>query len=314
MTIGAPSTDQDQGTATDNLGTLQVTDGGHLGLSSSSTLSTSGTLGVTVDSGAGVSGVSSSATVTVSGTIAVTTVGSPTLNTTYAAITGPISGTFTGFSFGTRYYVVTYPANEVQIEIEQGFTASATSFSPKENESITPQLATLGDTNDEPGTYSATVNYGDGTGIQTATVTLTSPTGTVTGPAHAYTTPGTYTVTTVVSNTSGTTYTLTGSVTVTGPTITGFSKTTIKQGKKLSTTVSGTGFDPSAGSPGAWTTSNPGITVVSAKVGKVSKKHPNPTIKLKLSASKTAALGPFSVTLTQDNGSTTVVNAITVSH
>lgn len=38
------------------------------------------------------------------------------------------------------------------------------------------------------------------------------------------------------------------------------------------------------------------ITVVSAKVGKITKKHPNPTIEPKLSASKTAALGSFNVT------------------
>jgi hypothetical protein len=133
----------------------------------------------------------------------------------------------------------------------------------------------------------------------TATVNITNPTGTVTGPAQTYT-PGSYTVTTVVSNTSGTTYTLTQGLTVTGPTISGFSKTSIKQGKKLSTIVSGTGFDSSASSPGAWTISNPGVTVVSAKVGKVSKKHPSPTIELKLAATKTAALGPFNVTLTED--------------
>jgi fibronectin-binding autotransporter adhesin len=313
MTIGATATDQDNGTATDNAGTLQVTDGGHLALSSSSTLTTTGTTGVTVDASTGVSGISSETTTTVGGTISVTTVGSPTLGTTYAAISGaPISGTFTGFSFGPDYYVVSYPTDEVQLEIEQGFTSSATSFAPKENESITPQVASIGDANDEPGTYSATVNYGDGSGVHAATVNITGTTGTVTGPAHSFTSPGSHTVTVVISNTSGTTETVTDNVTVSGPTISGFSKTSIKQGKKLATVVSGTGFDSSADSPSAWTTSNPGITVVSAKVGKVTKKHPNPTIKLKLSATKTATLGAFNVTLTEDTGSVTVDNAITV--
>jgi hypothetical protein len=58
--------------------------------------------------------------------------------------------------------------------------------------------------------------------------------------------------------------------------------------------------------------SDSGITVVSAKVGKVTKKHPNPTIKLKLSASKTAPIGTYNVTLTQDNGTFTFDGAITV--
>jgi PKD domain len=312
MTIGAPATTQDEGTATNNAGTLQVTDGGHLGLSSSSTLTSTGTLGVTVDSSTGVSGISSSATVTVSGTIAVTTVGSPTLGNTYDAISGPISGTFTGFSFGPDYYVVSYPADEVQLKIEQGFTSAATSFAPKEDESITPQVASIGDANDEPGAYSATVDYGDGSGPLAATVAITGTTGTVTGPAHTFTAPGTHTVTVVISNTSGTTETDTESVTVTGPTISSFSKRSINRGKKLSTVVSGTGFDTSANHASAWTVSNPGVTVVSAKLGKASKKHPHPTIKLKLSASKTAALGSFNVTLTEDTGSVTVDNAITV--
>ena len=101
-----------------------------------------------------------------------------------------------------------------------------------------------------------------------------------------------------------------GPVTVsTGPTITGFSKTSIRQGKKLTTKISGTGFDASA----SVTTSNPGITVVSVAVGKVTKHHPSPTLKLKLSASKTATLGPFNVTITEPSGRTTALNAITVT-
>jgi hypothetical protein len=59
-----------------------------------------------------------------------------------------------------------------------------------------------------------------------------------------------------------TTLVTTESVTVTGPTITGLSKTSVKQGQKLTTVVSGPGSDASV----TVTTSNPGITVVSAKV------------------------------------------------
>ena len=59
--------------------------------------------------------------------------------------------------------------------------------------------------------------------------------------------------------------------------------------------------------------SNPSVTVVSVKVGKVTKKHPNPTLKLKLSVSKTAAAGPFSVTVTETGGTVTAVGALSVS-
>ncbi len=315
VSIGAPATTQDEGTATNNAGTLQVTDGGHLGLSSSSTLTSTGTLGVTVDSSTGVWGVSSSTTVTVSGTIAVTTVGSPTLGNTYAAISGPISGTFSSFSFGPDYYVVSYPANEVQLKIEQGFTSSATSFAPKENQSITPQVASIGDANDEPGAYSATVNYGDGSGVQTATVNITGTTGTVTGPTHTYTTPGTYLVTVVISNTSGTTETDTQNVTVTGPTITGFSKTSVAPGKKLTTVVSGTNFD-GTGKPSGFSTSDPTeVTVTKVTYKKASKKK-GASYTVHLSVAKGAPATTVSITLTQtgaEAGTYTAANAITIT-
>ncbi len=96
---------------------------------------------------------------------------------------------------------------------------------------------------------------------------------------------------------------------MTGPTITGFSKTVVKPGKKLTTVISGTGFDSSA----TVTVSDPSVTVVSVKASKKSKKHPNPTLKLKLSVAKDATPGPFSVTLTETGGTTTAVDAITIS-
>jgi hypothetical protein len=115
-----------------------------------------------------------------------------------------------------------------------------------------------------------------------------------------------------VANTNGTTITVTENVTVAGPVITGFSKTSVKQGKKLTTNVLGTGFDTSANVTSAWTTSNPGITITSAKLGKVTRAHPNPAITLKLKVSATAALGPVNITLTEDTGTYTFPNAITV--
>jgi hypothetical protein len=309
VTIGAADTRQDSNTATSNAGTFQVANGGHLTLSGSSTLTGAGTLGVTVNGTSGTGGISGPGITLASGsTLAVATVGTPTVGTVFTPIGGPVTGTFTTLSFGPNAYAVAYPGGAVQLTTEPAFTLTPAPMSPKENVPTgTVVLGNIGSASDGTGIYSATVNWGDGSGTGPATVTITGSTGTVTG-SHTYTTPGVYTVTTTLANTDGTTLTTTESVTVTGPTVTGFSKTLIKQGKKLSTVVSGTGLDASA----VVTTSNPGVTVVSAKVGKPTKKHPNPTLKVKLSATKTAVTGPINVTITQDTGTVTVTAAITV--
>ncbi len=313
VTIGAPDTRQDESTLTTNAGTLQVVNGGHLTMSSGGTLTSTGTLGVTVNGTVGTGGISGPGVTITGSTLAVTTVGSqPTASTMFTPIGGPVTGTFTNLSFGPNAYAVTYPSSAVVLTAENPFTTSPTALSPAENVQLTtPQVATIANANDDTtATWSGTVNYGDGSGPQTATVNITGATGTVVGPSHTYTTPGTYTVTTSVSNTNGTTQTTSESVTVAGPTITGFSKTSIKQGLTLTTVVSGTGFD----SHDVVTVSNAGVTVRSAKLSKTSKKHPIPTLKLKLKASKTATLGPFNVTITDSsNGAnTTAIGAITV--
>ena len=309
VTIGAADTRQDSNTATSNAGTFQVANGGHLTLSGSSTLTGAGTLGVTVNGTSGTGGISGPGITLASGsTLAAATVGTPTVGTVFTPIGGPVTGTFTTLSFGPNAYAVAYPGGAVQLTTEPAFTLTPAPMSPKENVPTgTVVLGNIGSASDGTGIYSATVNWGDGSGTGPATVTITGSTGPVTG-SHTYTTPGVYTVTTTLANTDGTTLTTTESVTVTGPTVTGFSKTLIKQGKKLSTVVSGTGLDASA----VVTTSNPGVTVVSAKVGKPTKKHPNPTLKVKLSATKTAVTGPINVTITQDTGTVTVTAAITV--
>jgi hypothetical protein len=123
-------------------------------------------------------------------------------------------------------------------------------------------------------------------------------------------------VTVVIKNTSGTTDTDTENVTVTGPTITGFSKTSVAPGKKLSTVVSGTNFD-GTGAPSGFSTSDPtNVTVVSVKYKKPSKKHPNPTYKLKLAVAKGTSPESVSITLTQtgtEAGKYTAAGAITVT-
>ena len=308
FSVGASDTRQDQSTTTANAGTFKVVNGGHYSLTGALTSTSSSVLGVTVNGTSGTGGISGSG-LAVAGTLSVTTVGSPAVNTLFTPITGPVTGTFSTFSFGSDDYAVTYPSGAVQLQVEPAFTTTATPLAPKENIALTnPQVASIGSANDGTGTYSATVNYGDGSGVQTASVAVTGPNGTVTGPTHTYTTPGTYTVTATVSNTDGQTNTTSESVTVTGPVVTGFSKTEIKQSKSLTTVISGSGLDSSA----VITTNNSGITVVSVQAGKVSKKHPNPTLKLKLKASATAPLGPVNVTITETGGTVTVTNALTV--
>ena len=312
VTIGASTTDQDSNTLTTNDGTLQVSDGGHLSLSGGSTLTdgSSGVIGVTVDGNTDTtSGISGSGVTVTGSTLSVNTVGSPAVSSTFTPIGGPVTGTFATLSFGPDAYAVTYPAGAVELTTEAPFTLSPTTFSPQENVATgTVQVASIGNANDDSGVYSATVNYGDGSGNQPATVNTNGATGTVDGPSHTYTADGTYTVTATVANTNGTTLTVSESVTVTGPTISGFSKVLITVGKKVTTKISGIGFDSTA----SVTVSNPQITVVSVSLTKATKKHPMPMIKLRLSASKSASTGPFNVTITQDTGVVTATNAITV--
>ncbi len=310
VTIGAPSTVQDQGTSTSNAGTFQVANGGALSLSNGSSLTGAGTFGVTVNGTPGSGGITGPGTTLSTGsTLAVTTVGSPAVGSVFTPFGGPVTGTFSTLSFGPAAYAVSYPSGAVRLVTQAPFTLAAAPLTPKENIGTgTVVLANIGSASDGTGIYSATVNWGDGTATSPATVNVSGGTGTVTG-SHTYSAPGTHTVTTTLSNTDGTTLVTTESVTVTGPSITGFSKTVVAPGKKLTTTVSGTGFDSSA----VVTVSNPSVTVVSVKVGKASKKHPNPTLKLKLSVAKDTPAGSFSVTLTETGGTTTAVNALTIS-
>jgi hypothetical protein len=314
VTFGAANTVHDANTLTTNNGTLRVADGGHLGLSGGSTLTngSSATLGVAVNGTTHLASGISGPGVSLAGTLSVTTEGTPAALSTFIPIAGQVTGAFSTYSFGPFGYTVTYPLASVLLTTEAVFTTSPTAFAPKENVVITPQLAAIANASASTGTYSATVNYGDGGGPVAATVNITGPTGTVTGPAQTYTKAGSYTVTTSVANTDGTTDTTdttTKAAAVTGPTVTRFSRTSIVHGKTLTTVVSGTGFKAGA----KVTVSNPGVKVVSAKVGKPTTTHPNPTITLKLSASKTAAHGPFNVTITEATDKTTAIGAIKVT-
>ncbi len=243
VTIGAATTDQNSDTATSNSGTLQVLNDGQLALSGGSTLvnASTATVGVTVN---GTDGGISGSGVTDAGTLAVSTVGTPVTGTMFTPISGPsATGTFSAFNFETDSYTVTYPSGTVKLTAEQTFTLTPTSFSPEEyHQTGAVQVAAINNANLGTGTYSATVNWGDGKPTQAATVNYVSgPSGTVTAPTHKYKSAGVFTVTITVSNTVGaavTSVTTTESITVTGPVITSVSPTSGPVGKKV--TIDGT--------------------------------------------------------------------------
>jgi hypothetical protein len=303
----AGTADQDSGTLTTNAGTVQVASGGTLALADGSRLTNTGVLGVTVG---GTAGGMTGPGIALGGTLQVTTVGTPSVGTVFTPITGS-TGTFAALAFGPAAYGVSYPSGtSVQLVTGTPFTVAPVAISPEDGLATGPVVvASIARADLAPsGGYSATVNWGDGSPTQAASVTVTGSSGSVTAPTHTYSAFGTDTVTVVVSNTDGTSATTTQSVTI-GPDVTAFSKTTIKAGHKLTTKISGYGLNATA----VVTVSNPGVTVVSVKVSKATKKKPYPVITLKLSASKTAAVGGFSVTITESGGTTSVPNAITVA-
>lgn len=137
---------------------------------------------------------------------------------------------------------MTYPSGTVVLTAQQTYTLTPTSFSPKEGGQTGPvQVAAISNANLGTGTYSATVNWGDGKPTQAATVNITGTSGTVTAPTHKYKAAGVFTVTVTVANTVGsavTSVTTTENITVTGPTITSISPTSGPVGKKV--TINGT--------------------------------------------------------------------------
>ena len=294
--------DQDAGTLTANAGTVLVANGGRLALSGASTLTNSGVLGVTVNGSAG--GISGPG-IALGGTLQVTTVGTPNAGTAFTPITGS-TGTFATLAFGASAYGVSYPSGtSVQLVSATPFTTAPVAVSPEDGLATGPVVvAIISQADAAPATgYSARVNWGDGSAPQAASVTVSGSGGSVTAPTHTYSTLGHYTITVVVSNTDGTSVTTSQRVAI-EPHVTKVTKTTIAQGGTLTTDISGTGLNSTA----VVTVSNPAITVVSVTVSTATF----PVITLTLSASATAATGPFSVTITEDGGKTTVAHAISV--
>jgi len=219
LAIANPATMVNTFTLT-NAGSWQVTATGYISIGGNCAVTSTGT--IEVSAGSGVTPpdgtiLQNSGQFGNSGTLAVDTVGSEGGGPDQPVITAkPGVGQFTNYSFGPDYYTVSYTPTEVELTPATPFSASATAFSPVENEPITPKVASF-TTHGEPGTYSATVNYGDGSGTQPATVNLSGSSGKVTGPTHTYTATGTYTVTVVISTTAGTTKKVSEKVTTTGP-------------------------------------------------------------------------------------------------
>lgn len=217
MTIANPATMVNTYTVT-NSGTWQVTATGFISIGGNTDVTSTGTIEVTA--GGGVTSPSdgtilqNSGQFNNSGTLAVDTVGSDAGPGQPVITAKPGVGAFANYSFGPDYYTVAYTPTQVELTAATPFSASATAFSPVVNVPITPKVASF-TTHSEPGTYSATVNYGDGSGTQPATVGLSGGHGTVTGPTHTYTATGTYTVTVVISTTAGTTKKVSEKVTVT---------------------------------------------------------------------------------------------------
>ncbi len=329
MSISNPDTlYEGGGYSISNSGTLQVSATGELTIGGSSTLTNSGgTIAVTTGVGSGdpssLGGIvdNSYAPAIEGGTLAVTTVGSPGALDVITDTANGIGGSFAGGSFGSDYYTITYAKNEggtvIGVEVTPGtpFSASATSYAAAENEVVTtPQVASI-TTNAEPGTYSATVNYGDGSPTQPATVNPSGGSATVTGPTHTYTAPGSYTVAVTISTTAGTTVSMSESIIVTGPTITGISPDTLTPGDKLMTTVSGTNFD-GTGAPSGFTTSDPtNLSIKSVVFEPATKKKPALYV-IVLKAAKGAPTKRVSLTLTQtgtEAGVVTQTKAIKIS-
>ena len=138
---------------------------------------------------------------------------------------------------------MTYPSGSVLLTTTAPFTAAATAFSPHQDiPTGAVQVASVGSAANGTGTYSATVNWGDGSAVQAATVTIIASTGTVVAPTHTYAHAGTFTVTATVANTDGTTLVTTESVVVPPLAVTHISPSSGPMTGGTKVTVTGSGF------------------------------------------------------------------------
>ena len=302
ITIGQSDTRQDDGTTTANAGTLQVASGGHFTISGGSILTTTGFLGTTVNATGPVTSGISGGDITAGGTFGVTTIGSPAPGTVFTPISGAtITGAFTNLEYGAHGYTTSVTSTSVTITATTiPFSVTPKAVSPTAHQPANYSLATITTLLGSP-TYTATVNWGDGS---SSAGTITA--GTVSG-KHSYATPGPYTVIVTVHVSDGTTLSSSKSITVKAdpvPTVTSVTPNVVAQGSSYTLSVAGTGLTDNA----VPSFSATGVTVVSTTYVSPAKL----TVKVKLAATATVGLG--NVTITTNGGAGTCTGCLTVDH
>jgi hypothetical protein len=304
ITIGAAESYQDDDNLITNNGTLQVVNGGELTLTNGSILTNTGTLGVTVNGTSGTGGISGpGVTLEVGSTLAATTVGSPAVGTEFIPITGPVVGTFSAFSFGSHAYAVTYPSSAVELTTATPFTLKGgKKLTADEDLSAKETVAAFTAGSQSGATYTATINWGDGSSPTTGTVSS----GKVSG-SHVYTATGTYPVTVTLSDQFGTTETVTSSAVVTlppAPTVTAVSPSTVVQNHSATLTLTGTEFTTDNSATVAFSAA--GVTVSSVTWKSATE------LTVKVAIAKTATAGVGNVSVTTPGGTGTCTGCLTI--
>jgi hypothetical protein len=192
-----------------NEGTMEVGAGGGVVFNGSENY------GVTVQSGTTAEVTGAGSVALGESTLQVTTVGKlPKAKTLFTLVdtSGGVSGTFNTLVFPNAAYSVAYTPTTVTLTAEKPFKAKAKAVKATAGTSATVTVATLSKL-PASGTITASINWGDGSAASAGTVTTSGTTGTV-GGTHTYASAGHYTVTTTITDSNGTDFTVTGKATV----------------------------------------------------------------------------------------------------
>ena len=306
--ISSSTAFQDVSTATINDGLFTLLDGANLSVSGGSfTNNAGGTIAVTVNAITGVSKITGGTTVNLDGTLKVTTIGSPAVGTVFTpiSVTSRV-GTFTTLRYGTAAYATAYSPTTVTLTaatpfILKGKAVTGVEDTPLKNVTV----ATVTNGSLAGTTYTATIDWGDGSPSTPGTV-VTTGTGAIVKGTHTYAAPGTFTVTTTVFGSTGTVITKTSAATISPapvPTVTAVSPGVIGRGGAITFTLTGTGF-----------TSDAAVTFSAAGMTASTFTYISPTsVKIKGTASATATLGAGNVVVTTDGGVGTCTGCLTVN-
>jgi hypothetical protein len=307
MTLAATTTNEDTyaGDVTvTNDGTLTVADGSAFDVNGGASLDLAGgTLAMTNDVAAGTSSVINGGNDTLGGRLDVVTVGKPALGSTYQPIeNATTTGTLTSLLFGPYAYSVAYASTGVTLTAVTPFTLTSKSIKAYEDIPAKVTAATIVPGAQAGATYTATINWGDGTSSN-GSVSGNKVTG-----SHHYTSTGTYHVTTTVSDQYGTVQSTTTTAKVTvppAPTVTAVSPSSVTAGKSATLTITGTEFTTNS----AVTFSTPGISVTATTFKSAT------SLSVKVAVAAGTASGPANVTVTTPGGSglcTACLNVILV--